>query len=370
MRAHSDETRTGGLRQSDLSGVAVAAAGLFLVWSPAALEAGWWLLLGLGLAAVLAGIGALAESGREIHDGPTGEWLGLAGRALAASAVALTAADSIVGASARPLAVLLIVGATLFVLRGGLVPPALARLLLGLVLLLLLAAAVIVALAQPAATESATVIGGPEGSLTAAALLLFLFAPATPGEAPTLRRSLLGLGITVVVAALLGAGLLLVAGPRELADAPASLSAVAAGTPAVVPVGIAAVVASVLALVALARRDASALVRLADAGEIPAPFAFRNRRTGVPAAGQLAVCLVSVLAVVVLDADALLAFAVAASLIALILRRLDRGVAGARWPAIVSAAGALVLLLALPSATAAAVAILLALLLIVRAFRR
>ncbi|MCJ1701086.1 hypothetical protein MT356_15320 [Rathayibacter festucae] len=371
MRMHGDQTRTGGLlRASELSRASIAVAALFLVWSPAALEAGWWLLLGLGLAAAMAVVGAVADSGREVHDGPTGEWLGLAGRALAASALALTAADSIVGASARPVAVLLIVGTTLFVLRGGAVPPGLARLLLGLVLLLLLASAVIVALAEPVATPSETVIGGAEGAGTAAALLLVLFAPASPGETPTLGRSLLGIGVTALVAALIGVGLLLLVGPQELADVPASLSAVAAGTPAAALVGIAAVVAALLALVALTRLDASALVRLADAGEIPGPFAHRNRRTGVPAAGQLAVCLVSVLAVVVLDADALLAFAVAASLIALILRRLDRGVAGARWPAIVSAAGALVLLLGLPSATAAAVAVLLALLLIVRAFRR
>ncbi|NQX06431.1 hypothetical protein HQQ82_16605 [Rathayibacter sp. VKM Ac-2856] len=371
MRVHGDETLTGGLlRAPELSRASIAVAALFLVWSPAALEAGWWLLLGLGLAAVMAVVGAVADSGREIHDGPTAEWLALAGRALAASAVALTAADSIVGASARPVAVLLIVGATLFVLRGGALPPGLARILLGVVLLLLLASAVIVALAAPAAIPSETVVGGPEGVGTAAALLLVLFAPASPGETPTLGRSLLGIGVTTAVAALVGVGLLLLVGPQELADAPASLSAVAAGTPAVVLIGIAAVLASLLALVALSRRDAAALVRLADDGEIPGPFAHRNRRTGVPAAGQLAVCLVSVLAVVVLDADALLAFAVGASLVALILRRLDRGIAGARWPAIVSAAGALVLLLALPSATAAAVAILLALLLIVRAFRR
>ncbi|NRG41709.1 hypothetical protein HRK28_12375 [Rathayibacter sp. VKM Ac-2835] len=371
MRAHGDLTRTGGLlRAPELSQASVAVAALFLVWSPAALEAGWWLLLGLGLAAAMAVVGAVADSGREVHDGPTGEWLGLAGRALAASAVALTAADSVVGASARPVAVLLIVGTTLFVLRGGVLPPGLARVLLGLVLLLLLASAVILALAHPVATPSETVIGGAEGSVTAAALLLLLFAPAQTGETPALRRSLPAIGVTALVAALIGSGLLLLVGPQELADVPASLSAVAAGTPAAALVGIAAVLATLLALIALTRRDASALVRLADAGEIPSPFDHRNRRTGVPAAGQLAVCLVSVLAVVVLDADALLAFAVAASLIALILRRLDRGVAGARWPAVVSAAGALVLLLALPSATAAAVAVLLALLLIVRAFRR
>ncbi|WP_236713655.1 hypothetical protein, partial [Rathayibacter tanaceti] len=63
-------------------------------------------------------------------------------------------------------------------------------------------------------------------------------------------------------------------------------------------------------------------------------------------------------------------FAVAALLLATIVRRLAHGAAGARWPGIASASVSLLLLLALPAATAAAAAVLLAGLLIVRGFRR
>ncbi|KQQ03978.1 hypothetical protein ASG06_11070 [Rathayibacter sp. Leaf185] len=344
-------------------------AGLFLVWAPAAREAGWWLLVGLGIAVVAAGLGVVADAGREVQDGPTGAWLRLAGRALASAAIALTAAESVLGASARPVAILLLVAVTLFVVRGGVLRPRLAVTLGALVGLLLAAAVVIVLLAPPVVRSSDLILGGPEGAVTAAAYLLLLVVPAAQ-QATSTRRSLLRLAVAALVAAAVGTGLLLLVGPEALAASATPLRALAEGTAATVPVAIAAVLASLVALVVLARRDGSALVRLADEGEIPGPFARRNRRTGVPSALQLVVCLVSVLAVVILDADALLAFAVGAGLVASILRRLDRGVAGARWPAVVSAALALILLLALPSATAAAVAIVLAGLLIVRSFRR
>ncbi|WKK70901.1 hypothetical protein Q0F99_14310 [Rathayibacter oskolensis] len=344
-------------------------AGLFLVWAPAALEAGWWLLLGLGIAVAAAALGIVADAGREVRDGPTGEWLGLAGRALASAAVALTAAESVLGATARPVAILLLLAVTLFVVRGGVLRPRLAVTLGALVGLLLAAAVVVVLLSPPAPAPTDLILGGPEGSVTAAAYLLFLVAPPSGGQAST-RRSLVRLAVTGVVAALVGTGLLMLVGPEALAAAATPLRAAVTGTSAAVPVAVAAVLASVLALVVLARRDASALVRLADEGEIPEPLARRNRRTGAPSAAQLVVCLVSVLAVVILDAEALLAFAVGAALVASIVRRLERGAAGARWPAIAAAAVALLLLLALPSATAAAVAIVLAGLLIVRAFRR
>ncbi|MWV49298.1 hypothetical protein GRS96_08410 [Rathayibacter sp. VKM Ac-2803] len=346
----------------------VGLAGLFLVWSPAALEAGWWLLLGLAIATVAAILGVLADAGRAAEDGPTGEWLGLAGRALGSAALALTAAESVVGASARPVAILLLVAVTLFVVRGGVLRQRLAVTLGALVGLLLLAAVVIVLVTPPSAASSDLILGGPEGAVSAAAFLLLLFPTAAPGSRT--GGSLIRIAVTAVLAALIGTGLLLLVGPGTLAAAAAPLRASVAGTAAEVPVAIAAVVASLLALVVLARRDASALVRLADEGEIPRPFAARNRRTGVPSAVQLVVCLVSVLAVVILDADALLAFAIGAALVASTLRRLDRGARGVSWAAVVWAAMALLLLLALPSATAAAVAIVLAGLLIVRAFRR
>ena len=349
---------------------AIALAGLFLVYSPAALEAGWWLLLGIGVAAVLTAISAVADSGREQHDGPTAQWLALAGRALGASALALTAADSVLGASARPVAVLVLVAVTVFVLRGGVVRAGLARGLGALVVLLLVAAAVIVAVAPPVLAESDVRPGGVEGTASAAALALLLFAPPTSGALMRLRPALVSTGVVALVAGALGAGLLLLVGPAVLAGTATPLRAAALGTAAEVPVAVAAVLAGLLALVVLQRRDAGALVRLADAGEIPAVLAQPSRRTGVPVVAQLVVCLVSVVAVVVLDADALLAFAVAAQLVALIVRRVEWGAAALRLPALVSAVGALVLLLALPAATAAAVAVLLGLLLIVRAFRR
>ena len=289
----SDETRNGGLlRAIGEPTWALTLAGLFLVWSPASLEAGWWLLLGLGIAAGMAVLDAIDDSGREIRDGPTGEWLSLAGRALAASAIALTAADSVLGASARPVAVVLIVLVTLFVVRGGRIPAPSAAVLGGLVALLLLAAAIVLAVSPPAAPASDVIVGGADCAGTAAALLLLLFPRAAIGSIDGVRRPILRITVIVVVAGAVGAGLLVLVGPQALAEATAPLRLAAAGTAAGPLVAIAAVTASVLALVVLARRDAGALVRLADAGEIPALFAERNRRTGVPAAGQLVVCLV------------------------------------------------------------------------------
>jgi APA family basic amino acid/polyamine antiporter len=347
---------------------AVALAGVFLVYAPAALEAGWWLLLGIGVAAALTVVGAIADSGREVRDGPTGEWLALAGRALGASALALTAADHVLGAAARPAAVLLLVAVTVFVLRGGVLRPALARVLGVLVLLLLAAAAVIVLVTPPVVPPSDTVIGGAEGATTAAAYALLLFPPAPAGAPVRPRSVLVTTAVVALAAAALGAGLLLVLGPAALAETPTPLRAAVAGTAAEPLVAIAAVLACLLALVALLRRDASALVRLVRAGELPGPLARTSVRTGAPVAGQLVVCVVSVLSVVILDADALLAFAVGAGLLVLLLRRIEQAELRS-WSALVSAAGALVLLLALPAATAAAVAVLLAALLIVRAFR-
>ncbi|PPH08390.1 hypothetical protein C5C36_16300 [Rathayibacter sp. AY1G1] len=352
------------------SDATLALAAVFLVWSPAAAAAGWWLLLGLAVAAAAAALSAVADAGRTVHDGPSSEWLGIVGRAFASAALALTAAQSVLGGAARPLAVLLLVAVALFGLRGGRLPARPVLLLVGAVVVLLAAAAVIVLVSPPdPAPLDPLRDGGPLGAGTAAALLLILLPTSRSGAVTALRPALLRIGIATAAAAALGTGLLLAAGPEVLASSETPLSAVTRGTPASGLVGAAAVIAVLLALLDLGRRDARALVRLAGAGEIPAVLATRNRRTGVPAAAQLVLCLVAVLAVVILDADALLAFAVAALLVATIVRRLDHGAAGASGPALASAAVSLLLLLALPAATAAAAAVLLAALLIARAFR-
>ncbi|WP_201787636.1 hypothetical protein, partial [Rathayibacter tanaceti] len=160
----------------------------------------------------------LADAGRPVHDGPSSEWLGLAGRAFAAAAIALTAADSVLEAAARPVAVLLLLGVAVVGLRGGTLPPRAALLLAGLVVLLLAAAAVVLAVIP---VERPVVEVRPEGGLlgagTAAAFLLILFPVPRPGTVPALRPALLRIGVSALAAASLGTGVLLLAGPTVLA---------------------------------------------------------------------------------------------------------------------------------------------------------
>ncbi|HBX79997.1 MAG TPA: amino acid permease, partial [Propionibacteriaceae bacterium] len=224
-------------------------AGVFAVWAPAAAAAGSWLLVSVGLAALVAFCNAWSSArlaarypssggtylyGREV----LGEWWGflagwgfVIGKTASCAAMALTFASYVLPGSAwaRPLAALVVLALALLNTRGVTKTAALARALVIPVLVILIGAIGLMGLAAPLASP-ALVAADAYGVLQAAGLLFFAFAGyariATMGEevrdpSRTIPRAIIG-ALTLTVALYAGLGWVLLArlGPDGLATSP------------------------------------------------------------------------------------------------------------------------------------------------------
>ncbi|MFD9073620.1 APC family permease, partial [Streptomyces lasiicapitis] len=313
---------------------AMVGAGVFAVLGPAAGAAGSGLLVGLGIAAVVAYCNAMASArlaarypasggtyvyGRERLGefwGYLAGWAFVVGKTASCAAMALT-----VGAYAWPgqahavavAAVLMLTAVNYLGVRKSLW---LTRVIVAVVLVVLVA--VVAACLGSAGSDAGRLgvglsDGGFGGVLQAAGLLFFAFAGyarvATLGEevrdpARTIPRAVpLALGIALCVYAGVAVAVLSVLGAGGLAEATAPLAEAvrAAGVPGLVPVvrvgAVVAVLGSLLALILGVSRTTLAMAR---DRHLPGALAAVHPRFRVPHRAELAVgVVVAVLAATV-----------------------------------------------------------------------
>ena len=334
-----------GVRDAVVIGLgSMVGAGVFSAFTPAAAAAGSGLLVGLVVAAVVAWCNATASAqlaaqyptsggtyvyGRE----RLGPWWGfvagwgfVVGKTASCAAMALTVATYAVGGDARAtrfLAIAAVVGLTLVNLRGITKTARLATVLVVLTIGILGVTLVAIGVANRTwhspfedwGTSSAY------GILQSAGLLFFAFAGyariATLGEEvrdpeTTIPRAIpRALGIVVVLYAVVGVVLLAVLGPAGVAasDLPLLAAADQAGVSWMgAPVRVAAVLASLGALLGLVTGVSRTMLAMARERDLPAVLVTVDERRGVPQAAEAAVCAVVVLLVVAFDVRAVIGF--------------------------------------------------------------
>ncbi|MGW5451580.1 APC family permease [Nocardia sp. NPDC003979] len=379
-------TRGLGLRDCVVIGLgAMIGAGVFAALGPAAGAAGSWMLLALGIAAVVAYCNAQSSArlaalypvsggtyvyGRE-RLGPfwgyLAGWGFVVGKTASCAAMALT-----VGSYAWPEHAHVVAVAAVVVITGinyvGVQKSALAtRVIVGSVLAVL--AAVVVA--GMGGNHSAAVVLdseiGPYGVLQAAGLLFFAFAGyariATLGEEVrdpqrTIPRAImLALAGALAVYTLVAVAALLTLGSGGLAAAHDPLARVveAAGAGWLAPVvRVGAVLAAAGSLMALILGVSRTTLAMARDGHLPATLAAVHPRYSVPHHAELAVgAVVAVLAATVdlraaigFSSFAVLAYYLIANLSAATLSTAENR--PARWVPVVGALGCVVVGFSLP----------------------
>ena len=379
----------------------MVGAGVFSAIGPAAAAAGSWLLLGLGLAAVVAYCNAVASAqlaaqypvsggsyvyGRE----RLGPWWGFAagwcfvtGKTASCAAMALTFGAYVApssGLAQRLLGILAVTVLTAATLRGIERTAQLTRALVALsVGVLVLTIGLLLGSGETDAGR--LTVGEPDvyGVLQAAGLLFFAFAGyariATLAEEVrdperTIPRAILtALAVVLVLYLAVAVSALLVAGADTLAVSSAPLRtavdlAGAAWAKPVVTVGAAvASLGALLALLAGVSRTALAMGRDSD---LPGRLAAVQPERGVPHVAQLAIAAVVVLLVATIDLRGMIGFSsfgvllyyAVANASAWTQRGQER-----RWPRALQAlglAGCLTLVVTLPPASVVAGASVLA----------
>jgi len=365
-------------------------AGVFSAFTPAAAAAGSGLLVGLVVAAFVAWCNATASAqlaaqyptsggtyvyGRE----RLGPWWGFAagwgfvvGKTASCAAMALTVATYAVGGDARAtrfLAIAAVVGLTVVNLRGITKTARLATVLVVLTVALLGVSLVVVGVGnrtwhspfESMATASAY------GILQSAGLLFFAFAGyariATLGEEvrhpeKTIPRAIpRALGLVVVLYAVVGLVLLAVLGPSGVAASAVPLLAAAeqAGVGWIgAAVRVAAVLASLGALLGLVAGVSRTMLAMARERDLPRLLARVDERRGVPQAAQVAVCVVVVLLVVAFGVRAVIGFSSFGVLVYYAVANASaftQDAAHRRWPRVLQVlggVGCLVLVATLP----------------------
>ncbi|MFF3395896.1 APC family permease [Streptomyces sp. NPDC002669] len=309
-------------------------AGVFVAPAPAAGAAGSGLLIGLGLAAVVAYCNATSSArlaarhpesggtyvyGRErLGDfwGHLAGWGFVVGKTASCAAMSLVVGSYVWPGREHEVAVAAVVALTALNCVGVHRSARLTRVVVAFVLAVL-AAVVTAGLGGGTADAGRLAVGADAtagGVLRAAGLLFFAFAGyariATLGEEVrdprrTIPRAIpLALGIALFVYAAVAVTLLAVLGPDRLAHSPAPLAeaARAAGAPGLVPVVRAgAAVAALGSLLALVLGVSRTVLAMARDRHLPHVLAAVHPRFGVPHRAELVVG--AVVAVVAATAD-------------------------------------------------------------------
>jgi APA family basic amino acid/polyamine antiporter len=316
-------------------------AGVFAASAPAAGAAGSGLLIGLGLAAVVAYCNATSSArlaarypasggtyvyGRErLGDfwGYLAGWSFVVGKTASCAAMALTVGAYAWPGQAHAVAVGAVVALTTVNYWGVQKSAWLTRVLVAVVLAVL--AAVVTTCLTGDATEPSRLVPGADatagGVLQAAGLLFFAFAGyariATLGEevrdpVRTIPRAIpLALGITLMVYTAVAVALLSVLGPARLADASAPLAdaARAAGAPGLAPVvRIGAALAALGSLLALLLGVSRTTLAMARDRHLPRALATVHPRFAVPHRAELAVGTVAALVAATGDVRGVIGF--------------------------------------------------------------
>lgn len=314
-------------------------AGVFVVFGPATAAAGSGLLLGLGVAAVVAYCNADSSArlaARYPQSGGTyvygrerlGEfwgylagWSFIVGKMASCAAMALTVGLYTWPAHAHAVAVAAVAALTAANYRGIQKSALLTRVIVTVVLAVLAGVIAAVMLSGRADPARITVVGGtPGGVLQAAGLLFFAFAGyariATLGEevrdpARTIPRAIRGaLAITLAVYALLAATLLAVLGPAlASAQAPLVDAVRAAGASWLEPVvRVGAAVAALGSLLSLILGISRTTLAMARDGHLPAPLAAVHPRFSVPHRAEITVGVIVAAVAALADVRAAIGF--------------------------------------------------------------
>ncbi|WP_280344274.1 APC family permease [Nocardia neocaledoniensis] len=389
MGADAPLRRDLGLRDSVVIGLgAMVGAGVFAALGPAAGVAGSWLLVALGVAAVVAYCNAMSSArlaalypvsggtyvyGRERLGefwGYLAGWGFVVGKTASCAAMALTVGSYAWPEHAHAVAVIavLLVTAINYV---GVQKSALATRVIVALVLTVLAAVVVVGMGGDHSAASALDDEvGPYGVLQAAGLLFFAFAGyariATLGEEVrdperTIPRAImLALAGALTVYALVAVAALLTLGSGGLAAAHDPLAQVvtAAGVGWLAPaVRAGAVLAAAGSLMALILGVSRTTLAMARDGHLPRALAAVHPRYAVPHRAELAVgAVVAVLAASVdlrtaigFSSFAVLGYYLVANLSAATLTTAEGR--PARWVPVVGALGCVVVAFALPLAS-------------------
>ncbi|MEU2281170.1 APC family permease [Streptomyces sp. NPDC013178] len=315
--------RTLGVGDAVVIGLgSMIGAGIFAALAPAAHAAGSGLLLGLGLAALVAYCNATSSArlaavypasggtyvyGRE-RLGPfwgyLAGWSFVVGKTASCAAMALTVGAYVWPAQAHAVAVAAVVVLTA-VNYGGIQKSAWLTRVIVAVVLAVLASVVVVCLGSGESDAGRLDIGasgGFGGVLQAAGLLFFAFAGyariATLGEevrdpARTIPRAIpLALGIALVVYTCVAVAVLSVLGSGDLgrAGAPLADAVRAAGVPGLVPVvRVGAAVAALGSLLALILGVSRTTLAMARDRHLPGALSAVHPRFQVPHRAELAV---------------------------------------------------------------------------------
>ncbi|MFJ8197923.1 APC family permease [Streptomyces sp. NPDC096152] len=326
--------RTLGLGDAVVIGLgSMIGAGIFAALGPAARAAGSGLLVGLGVAAVVAYCNAMSSArlaarypasggtyvyGRErlgVFWGYLAGWAFVVGKTASCAAMALTVGTYVWPEQAHAVAVAAVVALTA-VNYGGIQKSAWLTRAIVAVVLAVLASVVVVCLGSGASDAERLAIGdsgGAGGVLQAAGLLFFAFAGyariATLGEevrdpARTIPRAIpLALGVALAVYTCVAVAVLSVLGPEGLGSASAPLADAvrAAGAPGMIPVvRVGAAVAALGSLLALILGVSRTTLAMARDGHLPRPLATVHPRFQVPHRAELTVgAVVAVLAATV-----------------------------------------------------------------------
>jgi basic amino acid/polyamine antiporter, APA family len=365
-------------------------AGVFSAFTPAAAAAGVGLLVGLGIAAVVAYCNATASAqlaaqyptsggtyvyGRE----RLGEWWGFVagwgfviGKTASCAAMALTfAAYAVPPAWQRPVAVAAVIALAAVNYRGVTRTARLTRIIVAVVLVALavvVAAGLLGGQADPGRL-AAGFAGGLDlyGVLQSAGLLFFAFAGyariATMGEEVsdpqrTIPRAIVAaLAIAVAVYAVVAIVALLALGADRLAASRAPLAdAAAAGSwdwavPIVAVGGAAAALGALLALVAGVGRTTLAMARQSD---LPGWLAAVHPRYQVPHRAEITLAVVVCLLVLSVDLRGAIGFSSFGVLLYYLIANIAAFTQPAgvrrfpRWLQVLGAAGCLLLVATLP----------------------
>ena len=357
-------------------------AGIFVALTPAAAAAGSWLLVGLGIAGIVASCNATSSArlaARYPQSGGTyvygrerlGEfwgylagWSFVVGKTASCAAMALTVGFYVWPQYAHAVAVAAVAALTAVNYRGIQKSAVLTRGIGAVVLAVL--AAVVVALLFSGRTELSrlTLSGAPAGVLQAAGLLFFAFAGyariATLGEevrdpARTIPRAIpIALGLTLVVYAVVAVTVLSVLGPARLASAPAPLAEAvrAAGAGGLEPVvRIGAAVAALGSLLSLVLGVSRTTLAMARDGHLPAGLAAVHPRFGVPYRAEVAVGVVVAALAAVADVRGVIGFSSFAVLLYYAIANASAWTLGRRLIPAAGLAGCVVLAFALPAAS-------------------
>ncbi|MFC7307545.1 APC family permease [Streptomyces monticola] len=390
---------------------AMIGAGIFVALAPAADAAGAWLLVGLGIAAVVAYCNAMSSArlaamypksggtyvyGRErLGDfwGYLAGWGFVVGKAASCAAMALTVGTYVWPEQAHAVAVAAVVALTAVNYRGVQKSAWLTRAIVSVVLAVL-AAVVVACLGSGAADLGRLGLdGGPEttavsagGVLQAAGLLFFAFAGyariATLGEevrdpANAIPRAIpLALGIALAVYAVVAVAVLSVFGAEDLAGAAAPLADAvrASGASWLAPVvRVGAAVAALGSLLALILGVSRTTLAMARDRHLPVGLAAVHPRFQVPHRAELVVGIVVAVLAALVDVRAAIGFSSFGVLVYYAIANASAWTLGSGARRVVPAvglAGCLVLACSLPFGSVAAGAAVLALGMAVYGVRR